>query len=152
MTRTAGIPFASLFGTADTINQALPDTFSRFVERFVALDLQSRTSDGAVIHSGRLQALDVSIAGRDVESFDLPFGKLKIPMITTGVPFRLALTRAAITADLEPAAGAWQFDLMLGEFELELDGLTAADYVAENGTTPRHLSPQTGNPPAVIIG
>ena len=105
MTRTAGIPFASLFGTADTINQALPDTFSR------------------------LQALDVSIAGRDVESFDLPFGKLKIPMITTGVPFRLALTRAAITADLEPAAGAWQFDLMLGEFELELDGLTAADYV-----------------------
>lgn len=152
MTRTAGIPFASLFDAADTVNQALPDALSRFVERFVALDLQSRISDGAVHHEGRLQSLDVAIAGQDVESFDLPFGTLKIPMITTGVPFRMALTRAAVTADLEPGAGAWQFDLMLGEFELELDGLTAADYIAENGTTPRHLAPKNGNPPAAIIG
>ena len=152
MTRTAGIPFVSLFDTTDTINQALPDTFSRFVDHFVALDLQSRISDGAVHHSGKLQSLDLAVAGQDVVSFALPFGRLKIPMITTGVPFRLALTRAAITADLEPAAGAWQFDLMLGEFELELNGLTAADYIAESGTTPRHLSPKPGNPSAAIIG
>lgn len=62
------------------------------------------------------------------------------------------MTRAAVTNNLEPGAGAWEFDLMLGEFELELNGLTAADYIAESGTTPRHLSPKPGNPPAAIVG
>ena len=137
---------------ARRFNQALPAAISCFVERFVALDLESRTSADAIIYTGRLQSLDVAIAGQDVETFDLPFGTLKIPMLTTGVPFRPAFRRSAVTADLEPGAGAWQFDLMLGEFELELDGLTAADFVAESGTTPRHLAPKPGNPPAAIVG
>ncbi|MCF3974661.1 hypothetical protein [Paracoccus salsus] len=152
MPQVAGVSLVSLFEAADRVNQALPAPFSRFVERFVALELESRTSADAIIHTGRIQSLDVAIAGQDVESFDLPFGKLKIPMITTGVPFRLAFRRAAVIADLEPGAGGWQFDLMLGEFELTLDGLTAADFIAESGTTPRHLAPKPGNPPAAIVG
>lgn len=152
MPQVAGVPLVSLFDAIDRVNQALPAPVSRFVERFVALELQSRTSDQAIIHIGRLQSLDVAVAGQDVEAFDLPFGKLKIPMITAGVPFRLSFRRAALTGDMEPGAEAWQLDLMLGEFELELDGLVAADFVPESGTTPRHLSPKPGNPPAAIVG
>lgn len=152
MSHIAGIPLATLFETLDALNQTLPAAMSRFVNRFTALELQSRVSAGAVIHTGRIQSLDVAIAGKDVEAFDLPFGKLKIPMITTGVPFRLAKSRAAITDDLEPGESAWQFDLFLGEFALDLDGLVGADFVGATGTTPRHLAPKPGNPPAAITG
>ncbi|TYO85380.1 hypothetical protein [Oceanicella actignis] len=151
MPAVAGAPLASLFDAIDRLNQTLPGDVSRFVERLAATDLQSRVSDGAIIHTGRIQALDAA-AGRDVESFDLSFGTLKIPLVTAGLPFRLAFRRAAVAGSLEPGAASWQFDLLMDSFELTLNGLVAADFVAASGTTPRHLAPRPGRPPAAIVG
>ncbi len=152
MARQAGIPIVALFDTTDQINQALPAQISDFFNRFVAIELESRISDGAVIQTGRLQSLDVVLAGQDVDDFDLGFAKLRMSGITTGIPFQFAKSRAAIADDLEPGADAWQFDLFLTDFTLIFDGLVGARPVKESGTTPRHLEPLPNRPPVAFTG
>jgi len=151
MNLIAGVPLVSLFDLSDRANETLPAAISAFAERFSVTNLQSRSSPAAIIHTGRLLPLS-AIAGEDSEEIPLSFGKLKIPLLTTGVPFRLALRRGATTADLEPGATSWQLDLMLGEFELELNGLKAAEYRPEQATIPRHLVPAASGANAAIVG
>lgn len=152
MARQAGIPIVALFDSTDQINQALPAQLADFFNRFVAIELDSRTSEGAVIQTGRMQSLDVVLANRDVQDFDLGFAKLRIPGITTGVPFQFSKARADVTADLEPGAQSWQFDLFLTDFTLVFDGLVGARPVKQSGTTPRHLEPLPNRPPVAITG
>jgi hypothetical protein len=156
MTRQAGIPVIALFETTDQINQALPAQLADFFNRFIAIELDSRTSDGAIIQTGRLQSLDSALTGtgigEDVDEFDLGFAKLRFPGLTTGVPFQFAKRRVAVVDTLEPGADSWQFDLFLTDFTLIFDGLVGARPIQENGTTPRHLEPLPGRPPVAFTG
>ncbi|MEP2234723.1 MAG: hypothetical protein ABJM58_03700 [Alteripontixanthobacter sp.] len=153
MARQAGIPLLNLFDTVEQITQSLPEPIASFLGKFVALDLESRTSDGAVIHTGKIQSLDVVLADSDIQDFDLGFGKLRIPGVTTVLPFQFSKRRNTnFTDDLEPAEDSWQFDLFLDDFSLVFDGLVAARLIKEVDTTPRHLEALPGKQPVAFTG
>jgi len=152
MGRKAGIALIELFTVTDQINQVLPGDIAQFIRKFIAIDLKTRTSNSAIIYTGRLQSLSDTLDDEDIEEFKFSFGSLKIPLLSTGVPFQLSLIREDIVDDLEPSAQSWQFDILLNDLTLVLDGLIGADYIAEVGTIPRHLVPKKGNPPTAITG
>jgi len=153
MVRQAGVPIVTLFETIDQSSESLPNGIQNLLNRFAAIEIQSRTSDGTIIQTGRMQSLDASI-GRDVEDLDLGFAKLRIPGITTGVPFQFSKSRAQFDdgQNLEPAADQWQFDIIMDDFTLVFDGLIGAKPVKESGTTPRHLVPLEGKPAVAFTG
>ena len=122
MARVAGIPLIDLFDIADTVNSVLPQAIRDFIERFVIADYDSHASDGAIIHSGALQALSVGIEEIPTE-FDIGIGRLSIPLIQTGIPFQLAFERSAIAGNLEGNADIWRLDLTLDVINLLVDGL-----------------------------
>lgn len=152
MGRKAGIPLIELFTVTDQINQVLPAGLSEFLLKFVAIDLKTRTSSNAIIYTGKLQSFPQTFDAENIEEFKFSFGSLQIPLVSTGVPFQLSQIREDIVNDLEPGAQSWQFDILLNDLTLVLDGLIGADYIAGVGTVPRHLVPKEGNPPTAITG
>ncbi|HGG03900.1 MAG TPA: hypothetical protein ENK28_00430, partial [Aliiroseovarius sp.] len=152
MAREAGIPLIELFETTDQINQALPGGVAEFFRRFVAIDLESRISTGAVIHTGKLQSFVAGVLNNDMTEFNLGFGTLRIPLVTNGIPFQLSQSRAATTGDLEPGAESWQFDVLINDLTLTLNGLVGADLIPAAATMPRHLVAKAGEPPVAITG
>ncbi len=140
MARTAGIPLVELFDITDTINSVLPQSVSDFLRQFVVTGHQASSSDGAIFHSGALQAISTAIDEIPTD-FDIGIGRLSLPLINTGIPFQLAFQRSALsgTDNLEGSADTWRLDLSLEVFNLVVDFLQPAIYVPESGTTPRHL-------------
>ncbi|WP_156391916.1 MULTISPECIES: hypothetical protein [unclassified Roseateles] len=140
MARTAGIALVDLFDITDTINSVLPQSVSDFIERFVVVGHQASSSDGAVFHTGSLQAIATAIDEIPTE-FNIGIGRLSLPLINTGIPFQLAFQRSAVASgsNLEGSADVWRLDLSLEVFNLIVDFLQPAIYVPETGTTPRHL-------------
>ncbi|MCW4152773.1 hypothetical protein OM427_24980 [Halomonas sp. 18H] len=151
MPRHAGIPLLELFSAVDQVESVLPQAVRDFVERFAVIGHSSRRSPGAIIHQGRIQALDESLDA-DSEGFDVGIGILSLPLIHTGMPFQLSLERQSIADNLEPAPDAWQLDLFLADFSLSVDGLQPALFVEETGTTPRHLLRDPNNDTVRITG
>lgn len=138
MARTAGIPLVELFDITDTINSALPQAVSAFIERFVVVGHEASSSAGAIFHTGQLQAIATAIDEIPTE-FNIGIGRLSLPLINTGIPFQLAFQRSAGSGNLEGSADVWRLDLSLEVFNLIVDFLQPAIYVSETGTTPRHL-------------
>ena len=151
MPRAAGLPLVTLFDITDRVNEALPPPFQDMIERFVILGLTSRTAPGAIVHRGALQGLDDS-TGNSVDSIDLGFGTLNLPLLTDGLPFQLTMERAAIAANLEPGSERWQLDLILDDLSLTLPVLEGATFVKETGTFPRHLLRTRPAVPVTITG
>lgn len=151
MSRQAGIPLLDLFSAVDQVNSVLPQAVQDFIGRFAVIGHTSRRSPGAIIHQGRIQALDESL-NADSEGFDVGIGVLSLPLIHTGMPFQLSLQRQSIADNLEPAPDAWQLDLFLADFSLSVDGLQPALFVEEVGTTPRHLLRDPNNDTVRITG
>ncbi len=151
MTRRSGIALAELFSITDQIQSALPPAVQDLVARFAVVVYRATRSPGAIIHHGKLQPLDDSFAS-DIEEFDVGIGTLSIPLIHSGLPFQLSISRAAITGNLEPASDAWQLSIPLADFALTLPQLEPAIYVPEPGTVPRHLLRDQSNQKVRIIG
>ncbi|XKE46151.1 hypothetical protein LG302_03145 [Halomonas organivorans] len=151
MPRQAGIPLLELFSAVDQVNSVLPQAVGDFFGRFAVIGHTSRRSPGAIIHQGRLQALDESLDA-DSQGFDVGIGTLSLPLIHTGLPFQLSLQRQAVADNLEPPPDAWQLDLFLADFSLSVDGLQPALFVEETGTTPRHLLRDPNNDRVRITG
>ncbi len=151
MARTAGIPLVDLFGLTDQINAALPPVFQGFTDRFVATRHRTTRSAGAIHHHGVLQSV-LDSASVDIEELDIGIGTLQIPLIHSGLPFQLAIARAPITGNLEPAPASWQLDIRLADFILTLDALEPAIYRPESSTAPRHLVRDPGRDRVKIIG
>ena len=151
MPRTAGLPLVTLFDITDQVNEALPPTFQDMIARFTILGLTSRTSPGAIVHRGALQGLD-DATGNPVDSIDLGFGTLNLPLVTAGVPFQLTMERTALAGNLEPGSDRWQLDLVLDDLSLTLKVLEGATFVKETGTLPRHLIRSRPAVPVKITG
>ncbi|WP_289019756.1 hypothetical protein [Desulfobacter postgatei] len=151
MARKFGIPLVDLFAITDQINTALPQSIQDFIDRFSVIEHRTTRSPGAIFHHGKVQSL-TSVLSDGAEEMDIGIGKLAIPLIHGGVPFQFSMARTTITNNLEPAAQSWQLDLALAEFALTLDGLEPAIYVAETGTTPRHLLRDDTRSSVRIIG
>ena len=149
MKRQAGMPLLSLFEVTDQTSGLIPAEAVEFLNRFAAISVRSRHSDGAVIYHGKLQALSATAA--DIPE-DLPLGRarLRLPLLSA-LPFRLALRRATHSLPLEPAADFWQLDLFLSDFTLLFDDLVAADLIPATGTMPRHLVPKADNDTPVAL-
>ncbi|MBA4045191.1 MAG: hypothetical protein C0471_12335, partial [Erythrobacter sp.] len=153
MTNTAGIPLVELFDITDRISNVLPQQIQDFIDRFSVTGLDSLTSPASIIHTGRLQPL-APVFESDVTEINLGIGSLSLPLLHSGVPFQLALTRGTPGAgdNLEPAASGWRLDLSLAEFVFTFYGLESATFVKETGTTPRHLLRDPVPVPVRIIG
>ena len=147
----SGIPLVELFDLTDTIESVLPAPVRSFVERFVVVGYSASHSDAAVFHRGSLQPIATAIDEIPTD-FNIGIGRLSLPLLQTGIPFQLAFQRAAVTGNLEPSADVWRLDLSLDVFTLTVDGLEPAIYVAESGTTPRHLVRDTTRSGVRITG
>jgi hypothetical protein len=151
MANTAGIPLVELFSVTDQVNAVLPQAIQDFLAKFSVARLRSLSSPGAIVHHGSLQPILPAFADTPPE-FDIGIGTLSVPLLNTGLPFQIAMTRAAVTGTLEPAASAWRLDISLADFVLTLTGLQSATFVKESGTTPRHLLRDPVPRPVRIIG
>lgn len=138
MDRTAGMALVDLFEIADTVNSVLPANVRDFIDRFVIVGHETSHSDGAVFHRGALQAISTAVDEIPTE-FNIGIGRLSLPLIQTGIPFQLAFQRNVGSGNLEGNAEVWRLDLSLDVFNLVVDFLQPAIYVAEVGATPRHL-------------
>ncbi len=151
MTLVAGIPLVHLFDLADTAESVLPQSVQDFIERFVIVDYTTSHSDAAIFHRGSIAPIDAAIDEIPTD-FDIGIGRLSLPLLQTGIPFQLAFVRKATAGNLEPSPDVWRLDLTLDVFTLTVDGLEPAIYVAESGTTPRHLVRDTTKSSVRITG
>ena len=105
MASTAGIALAELLAVTDQVDAVLPQAIRDFVDKFSVAGLRSSSSPGAILHRGSLQPI-LPIFGDTPPEFDIGIGTLSLPLLHTGLPFQIAMTRAAVTGTLEPAAAA----------------------------------------------
>src|SRR5262249_3069181 len=101
-----------------------PHAVQEFIERFVVIDHGTSYSDAAIFHRGPLQSIEAAID--EIPTFDIGIGRLRLPLLQTGIPFRLAFVRKQATGNLEPTPGVWRLDLSLDVFMLTVQGLQPA--------------------------
>jgi hypothetical protein len=125
MTVRRGINILDLLPRTTGIASAIPDGIIEQIGILNVLDHRSTTSPAYFLHEGRLQAV--------AEQFDLDTADwmLSVPGVSTGLPFRLAITRQAPTQVLnafnqEDAPAAWTLDIDVNPVKLLLPFLHAA--------------------------
>ncbi|MFE8597721.1 hypothetical protein [Archangium violaceum] len=118
------------------------------------VDHRSTTSPGFYLHEGTLQSV--------ADQFDLNTANwaLSVPGVSTGLPFRLAVTRAALfpsTSTGVPAAGdfiqedipvQWALDIEVNPIVVIIPGLNAATVVGNDPMKTPSLQPVSGGPAA----
>jgi hypothetical protein len=129
-----GISILDLLPQTTDLANFVPDEAMEQVGLLTILDHKSSTSDDFILHSGILQSI------ADVMEFDASKAALKIPGITQGLPFRLAVRRAGPTnAGQEGQPTNWTLDILVSNVELLMPGLKSARQAGGAGVTPLHL-------------
>jgi len=133
-----GISILDLLPQTTDIANFVPDEAIEQVGLLTVLDHRSSISDDFILHTGTLQSLG------DVLDFNTAKAALKIPGLTQGLPFRLAVRRGASAADgQEGQPTAWTLDISVSNLELLLPGLKGARQAGGVGVTPLHLEKLT---------
>lgn len=135
-----GISILDLLPQTTGVALQIPDSIVEQIGVLTVLDHRSTTSTGFHLHEGTLQAL------ADVLDLDTSSWLLRIPGLTHGLPFRMAVTRgvAPNPTSEEPAPGVWTLDIEVRDVEVLLPGVKAANKSGGTGATPLTLKPVPG--------
>lgn len=137
-----GISILDLLPQTTGVATQIPDNIVEQIGVLTVLNHQSTTSPDFYLHQGTLQSI--------AEALDINTNTnawlLRIPGLTHGLPFRLAIARtaAANNTSEEGAPGNWTLDIEVRDVELLLPGVRAARKVGGTGVTPLTLQ-ATGN-------
>lgn len=132
-----GISILDLLPQTTGLATQIPDNIVEQIGVLTVLSHQSTTSADFFLHQGTLQSL------ADALDINTANSLLRIPGLTHGLPFRLAIARAAATNNTseEGAPANWILDIEVRDVELLLPGLRAARKTGGTGTTPLTLQP-----------
>lgn len=138
-----GISILDLLPQTTGIATQIPDGIVEQIGVLTVLDHRCTTSNDFFLHEGVLQSL--------ADALDLNTNNwfLRIPGLTHGLPFRLAINRTAAlnNTSQEGAMGAWTLDIEVWDVEVLVPGVRAAQKTGGSGITPLTLQP-TGTTPA----
>lgn len=119
-----------------------PDPIVEAIGVLTILDHSSTSSPAYHLHEGVLQSI------LDTLNINTQNWPLRVPGLTHGLPFRLAVARtAAAGANQEAPPAAWVLDIEVRNVEVMIPGLRAATKAGGSGATPLTLQP-VGGPPA----
>ncbi|WNG58795.1 hypothetical protein F0U59_31730 [Archangium gephyra] len=149
-----GLNLLDLLPMTTGLASAVPDGILEQVAVLNIVDHRSTTSPGFYLHEGTLQSV--------ADQFDLNTANwaLSVPGVSTGLPFRLAVTRAALfpsTSTGVPAAGdfiqedipvQWALDIEVNPIVVIIPGLNAATVVGNDPMKTPSLQPVSGGPAA----
>jgi hypothetical protein len=132
-----GISILDLLPQTTGVATQIPDNIVEQIGVLTVLSHQSTTSPDFYLHQGTLQSL------ADALDVNTSAWFLRIPGLTHGLPFRLAIARtaAANNTSEEGAPGNWTLDIEVRDVELLLPGLRAARKAGGTGVTPLTLQP-----------
>lgn len=117
-----------------------PDGIVERLGILTILDHRSTVSGDFFLHEGTLQAPADAL---DLETNGWP---LRIPGLTHGLPFRLAIRRSTAPAgQQEGTSTTWALDLEVRDIEVTIPGVRAARPVGGTGTVPLSLEPSGTN-------
>ncbi|WP_140635948.1 OmpA family protein [Methylibium rhizosphaerae] len=138
-----GISILDLLPQTTGVATQIPDGIVEQIGILTVLDHRSTTSNDFFLHEGTLQSL------ADALDINTAQWLLRIPGLTHGLPFRLAVNRAlaANNTAQEGAPGLWTLDIEVWDVEVLIPGVRAARKTGGTGVTPLTLQP-TGNTPA----
>jgi hypothetical protein len=129
-----GISILDLLPQTTDLANFVPDEAVEKLGILTVLDHKSSVSDEFILHSGTLQSIG------DILGLDAAKASIKIPGLTQGLPFRLAVRRGG------PAAGGqegqpdeWTLDVSVSNVEVLMPGLKGARQAGGVGVTPLHL-------------
>jgi hypothetical protein len=113
-----GISILDLLPQTTGVALQIPDGIVEQIGVLTILDHRSTTSDDYFLHEGTLQAL------ADVFDLDTDKWKLRLPGLTHGLPFRLAIRRpgAPPAGEQEGEPTLWTIDIQVWDVELQLPG------------------------------
>lgn len=138
-----GISLLDILPPTTALAIQAPDATVETIGILTVLDHRATTSADFFLHEGVLQspadALDLNTANWPV----------RIPGLTHGLPFRLAIQRMPIPAGGQEAVPAlWALDIEVRDVEVVIPGARAAAPVGGSGITPLSLAPVAGGPQA----
>ena len=144
MVARLGISILDLLPQTTDLANFVPDEAVERLGVLTVVEHRSTTSAEFSLHSGTLQAL------ADILDIDTGDAAVKIPGLTQGLPFRLALRRGALRADgQEGPPTTWTLDVSVSNVEVLLPGLQAARQAGGSGLEVLHLErlkPDPENP------
>jgi hypothetical protein len=137
MSQRRGINILDLLPQTTGIATQIPDGIVEKIGVLTVLDHRCTTSNDFFLHEGTLQSLADALDVNTSSWF------LRIPGLTHGLPFRLAVARtaAANTTSEESAPGLWTLDIEIWDAEVLLPGVRAARKTGGTGVTPLTLQP-----------
>ena len=143
-----GISLLDLTAPFPGAQALLPDDLAAHLENLAVISHHSTVSPGAITHSGVIQPLA-----------DLGFPALRnwpveVPGLNSGLPFRMARTRAnpGTGQNLEPAGTTAFIDLVVDRIAVTIPGLRPATLVPTAPASVAHLVPDTTRSAVKIVG
>ncbi|WOF44566.1 hypothetical protein KNJ79_06495 [Sphingopyxis indica] len=134
MVARLGISILDLLPQTSELANFVPDEAVERIGTLTVLEHRSTTSTDFVLHTGVLQSIG------DVLDIDVARAALKIPGLTTGLPFRLAVRRSANRPGGQEAPPSdWTLDISASNIELELPFLQGARQTGGAGLEVLHL-------------
>lgn len=146
MSLRRGTSLLDLLPQTTALAGALPDFIVDRIGILTVIDHRAMESDEAFFHHGTLQ--DAS----DALGFDTRHWALRIPGLTTGLPFRLVAQRgqAPSGATQEQPYRGWVLDILVEDAEVEIPGLRQAQVAGGQGTNALHLEPTGATTPVAF--
>ncbi|MCY1013792.1 hypothetical protein OV079_51365 [Nannocystis pusilla] len=135
-----GISILDLLPQTTGVALQIPDGIVEQIGVLTILDHRSTTSDDHFLHEGTLQAL------ADVFDLDTDDWALRIPGLTHGLPFRLAIRRPGPAGEQEGEPTLWTIDIQVWTSRSR-SGVTPAQPVGGTGVTPLTLQKIAPPPP-----
>lgn len=125
--------------------QKLPGEITKFLGNLRIDGHSTTTSGGAFTHYGTVVPIGTAF---DLSLRDWP---LEIPLLSSGLRFRLVLRRAAGSPE---TLSGFLLDLFLDEFRIKLPGVTPARRIEPNSGSakPTHLEPDPAFKDVLLIG
>src|SRR5689334_21006652 len=143
-----GISLLDLTAPFPGAQALLPDDLAAHLENLAVISHHSTVSPGAITHSGVIQPIA-----------DLGFPALRnwpveVPGLNSGLPFRMARTRAnpGTGQNLEPAGTTAFIDLVVDRIAVTIPGLRPATLVPTAPASVAHLVPDTTRSAVKIVG
>lgn len=135
MSTRRGISILDLLPQTTGVAIQIPDGIVEKIGVLTVLDHRCTTSTDFHLHEGSLQSL------ADALDIDTARWFLRIPGLTHGLPFRMAVARTAASSNAaqEGAPGVWVLDIEVRDVEVVIPGVRAARKAGGSGTTPLTL-------------
>jgi hypothetical protein len=134
-----GISILDLLPQTTGLALQIPDDIVEKIGILTVLDHRATTSSDFFLHEGTLQSVNDAL---DIDTTSWP---LRIPGLTHGLPFRMAVQRVAPGGGGQEGTPAlWTLDIEVRDVEVELPGVVAARTVGGTGITPLTLEPIQG--------